>query len=147
MASQNHQTSEAVGHGPFHPDPPRETGKDEKWHKPGVHASENDNAPEFHAQTLPPGTAPPGSSYQPNPITEIPGQANNDNTLRSHGKPSTFTTPLSTFPGATSADVNKGWGKPMNGQTSNELRHDGEHHRKHHGSGFEGVGATGSQAF
>lgn len=30
----------------------------------------------------------------------------------------------------------------MIGETSNELRHDGEHHRKHHGSGLEGVGAN-----
>lgn len=30
----------------------------------------------------------------------------------------------------------------MIGQTSNELRHDGKHRRKHYGSGLEGVGAT-----
>lgn len=112
-------------------------------HKPGVAASENDRAPEFRAQTLPPGTAPASSSYQPNPVHEVPGQANNEDTLRAHGKESVYTKPLDTYPGATSADVNKGFGKPMQGQTSNELRHDGNHHRKHQGSGYETHGATG----
>lgn len=44
--------------------------------------------------------------------------------------------------GATSADVNKGLGKPMTGQTSTEQRHGGEHHRKRQGAGLEGVGAN-----
>lgn len=73
----------------------------------------------------------------------MPGQANNEDTLRAHGKESVYTKPLDTYPGATSADVNRGYGKPMQGQTSNEMRHEGNHHRKHHGSGYEGHGATG----
>ncbi|KAH8699191.1 hypothetical protein BGW36DRAFT_358696 [Talaromyces proteolyticus] len=143
MASRNTQTVDAAGHGAFHPNPPRETPKTEKWHKPGAKVSAHDQAPEFHAQTLPPGTAPASSSYLPNPINETPSQANNDSTLRGHGKESVYTNPLDSYPGATSADVDKGFGKPMDGQTSNELRHNGEHHRKHHGSGYEGVGGTG----
>lgn len=111
-------------------------------HKPGLPVSEADRAGEFHAQTLPPGTAPAGSSYQPNPIYEIPSQANNEDALRGHGKESTFTKPQD-FPGATSADVHKGLGKPMVGQTSNEIRHDGEHGRKRQTYGYETVGASG----
>jgi hypothetical protein len=112
-------------------------------HQLGVKASPNDRAPEFHAQTLPPGTAPAGSSYQPNPIHEIPSQANNEDILRSHGKESKFTKPLDTFPGATSRDVHTGLGKPPVGQSSVEQRHDGQHGRKKETSGYEGVGKSG----
>lgn len=113
-------------------------------HKPGVLASESDKAPEFHAQTLPPGTAPAGSSFQPNPTSEVPGQANNDAVLRGHGKESAYTKPLDAYPGATSKDVDNSFGKPGTvGQTSHEQRHAcADHHRKHHGSGLEGVGAN-----
>ncbi|EED22373.1 conserved hypothetical protein [Talaromyces stipitatus ATCC 10500] len=143
MSTRNNQTVDATGHQPFHPNHPREDFTAEKWHKPGVLASETDKADEFHAQTLPPGTAPAGSSYQPNPINEVPGQANNDDVLRAHGKERTYTNPLTTYPGATSKDVDNSFGKPAMSQTSNEQRHAGaEHHRKHHGAGLEGVGAN-----
>lgn len=42
--------------------------------------------------------------------------------------------------GSTSQSVNTGMGKPASGQTSRELRHDGQHGNKH--SGLESVGAT-----
>lgn len=114
-------------------------------HQLGSKATETDKAPEFHAQTLKPGTAPSGSSYQPNPINEVPGQANNEDSLRGHGKESTYTKPVDTYPGATSQDVhtNNTFSRPMIGQTSNERKHArAEHHRKHHGSSLEGVGTT-----
>ena len=103
----------------------------------------NDDAPEFSAKTLPPGTAPKESTFQPNPTSEIPGQAFNDNVDRSHGKEGVRTDPLSTLPGATSADVHTGLGHPGQGQTSTELRHEGKHTSKKAPSGFEGVGASG----
>ena len=62
-----------------------------------------------------------------------------------HGKESTKTTASSTLGGATSGDVHTGFGHPGEGQTSNELRHDGQHTRKNvggHGGGLAGVGAT-----
>lgn len=44
--------------------------------------------------------------------------------------------------GATSADVHQGMGKPMQGQTSTEIKHEGAHGRKKQPSGLEGVGAS-----
>jgi hypothetical protein len=48
-----------------------------------------------------------------------------------------------TIGGATSADVHTGLGHPGSGQTSTELRHDGQHTRKNPGQGgAEGVGGA-----
>lgn len=63
--------------------------------------------------------------------------------LRSHGKEGVQTDALSTLPGATSADVHTGLGHPGQGQTSNELRHEGGHTSSKQTSGLEGVGAEG----
>lgn len=54
--------------------------------------------------------------------------------------------------GATSSDVHTGWGKPLQGQTGVEQRHDGEHGRKKNASGLENVGShredrTGERKF
>ena len=46
------------------------------------------------------------------------------------------------LPGATSADVHTGLGHPGSGQTSAEIRHDGEKGRKNPGRGLQGVGAS-----
>ncbi|KAK4690479.1 hypothetical protein P7C71_g6319, partial [Lecanoromycetidae sp. Uapishka_2] len=73
-------------------------------HKPGVLVG-NDAAPEFHAQTLPPGSAPKDRTFAPNPVNETPGQALNNDNDRMHGKESTKTTASSTLGGATSGDV------------------------------------------
>ena len=99
----------------------------------------NDTKPEFSAQTLPPGSAPASRTFQPNNISEVPGQADNDATLRSHGKESTYTTAESTLGGATSGDVNTGLGKPMQGQSSSELRHDGQNSGQKQGLGLAGL--------
>ena len=108
-------------------------------HQPGVKVG-NDAAPEFHAQTLPPGSAPADRTFQPNPISETPGQADNDNVLRSHGKEGTYTSAESTLGGSTSGDVHTGLGKPIQGQTSHEKRNEPDHE----GSGLVGVGASGA---
>lgn len=104
-------------------------------------ASPADHVPEFHAQALPPGTAPADHLFKPNYFGMIPGQANNEDTLRSHGKPSTYTA-ANSMPGATSKDVHHGFGHPGVGQSSTEVRHDGQHHRKNVGHSLEGVGAS-----
>ena len=98
----------------------------------------NDAVPEFHAKTLPPGTAPPDRTFQPNATSETPGQADNENVLRSYGKESTYTSAESTLGGATSGDVHTGLGKPMQGQSSYEQRHES----KHEGGGLLGRGAS-----
>lgn len=79
-------------------------------------------------------------------------QANNPAVLRGHGKEAVYTPASATLTGATSQDVHAGMGKPLQGQTSVEQRHDGEHGRKNNASGLEGVGAhredrTGERKF
>lgn len=89
-------------------------------HKPGVKVG-NDAAPEFSAETYPAGTAPRENTHQPNPKSEIPGQALNEQV-----DSSARIDPLD-MPGSTSGEVHNAtqFGKPMQGQTSSE----------HHGSG------------
>ena len=99
----------------------------------------NDAVPEFHAQTLPAGTAPKESTFQPNPISEVPGQANNDDVLRAHGKESTKVNASDTLGGATSADVHTGYGHPGQGQTAADNKHGRE-------GGLIGAGASGAQS-
>lgn len=76
-------------------------------HKPGVLASEADKAPEFHAKTVPAGSAPSSNTFTPNP------DLNNQKMYQDAS---------STIQGATSGDVNTGLGHPGQGQTSSELR-------------------------
>lgn len=91
----------------------------------------NDAVPEFNAEAHPPGTAPASRTFQPNPQSEIPGQA--------HNPDATVTTAASeTLGGSTSADVHQGLGHPGSGQTSQELH--GTHKKER--SGLEGVGAN-----
>lgn len=90
---------------------------------------------------FPPGTAPASNSYTPRP-NETGSQALNPNVERGHGKESVKTNPGDTLMGATSKDVHTGLGHPGSGQTSTELRHDGQHGRKNPGVGLEGVGAS-----
>ncbi|KAK7631531.1 hypothetical protein BKA81DRAFT_349254 [Phyllosticta paracitricarpa] len=109
------------------PSEPLETG----GHKPGVLASENDRAPEFHAQAYPPGSAPTSKTYEPNP----------DPTDTATG--STHASAADTIPGSTSASVHTGLGHPGAGQTSSELRHDGQKHRDHQRGGLAGLAQGG----
>jgi F-box/leucine-rich repeat protein 7 len=93
---------------------------------------------------VPKGTAPEENLFYPNPQGTVPGS--NEDMLRSHGKESTQTTASSTLGGATSADVNKGMGKPAVGQSSAEMRHEGHSHRKKEHAGIEGSGAGTSKS-
>jgi hypothetical protein len=93
-------------------------------------------------EAFPPGTAPASNSYTPNPVSEVGGQANNPNVNGGQGKEPTYTAAADTLVGSTSADVNQGLGKPLQGQTNTELRHDGQHGRTKQSSGLEGVGAS-----
>ncbi|KAL8918435.1 MAG: hypothetical protein Q9208_007340 [Pyrenodesmia sp. 3 TL-2023] len=127
--------------GEFQARQPREEPLTTHGHKPGVQVG-NDAAPEFSAKTLPPGSAPESRTFKPNNISEVPGQADNPDVLRSHGKESTYTSASSTLGGATSADVHTGMGKPIQGQTSSEL-HGGKAGAGREG-GLAGVGASGA---
>ncbi|KAK7525861.1 uncharacterized protein IWZ02DRAFT_431388 [Phyllosticta citriasiana] len=109
------------------PSEPLETG----GHKPGVLASENDRAPEFHAQAYPPGSAPTSKTYEPNP----------DPADTATG--SAHASAADTIPGSTSASVHTGLGHPGAGQTSSELRHDGQKHRDHQRGGLAGLAQGG----
>lgn len=112
-------------------------------HQVGQKVSPADNAPEFSAQTLPAGSAPADRTFQPNTTSEVPGQADNENVLRSHGKESTYTSASDTLGGTDSGAMHTGLGHPGQGQTSSELRHDGDKHRNRQRAGLEGIGATG----
>ncbi|GES62194.1 hypothetical protein ATEIFO6365_0005017000 [Aspergillus terreus] len=126
----------------FHPSAGSSAPLTDKGHQPGRKVSPYDQVPEFSAETFPPGTAPASNSYTPNTTGESGSQALNPNVERSHGKESTKTSASDTLMGATSQDVHTGLGHPGGGQTSSELRHDGQHGRKNPGVGLEGVGAN-----
>jgi hypothetical protein len=121
--------------GEFNPKVPRSQPLTTSGHQVGQKVSPADHAPEFSAKTLPAGTAPKENTFTPRPTNEVPGQADNpDSTERSD--------PLD-FPGSTSKDVHTGLGHPGQGQTSTELRNEGQHTSKKVGAGLEGAGADG----
>lgn len=94
----------------------------------------NEGVPEFHAQTLPAGTAPREQTFEPkNDLNVAAADAANDR----------LTDPLQ-WAGSTSGDLHKGIGKPMQGMTSTELRHDGQHGRKHEKLGLTRYGMQDS---
>ncbi|KAI5860947.1 hypothetical protein GGS23DRAFT_578080 [Durotheca rogersii] len=123
-----------VNQGEFHSRVPPAEPLTTSGHKPGVQVG-NDRVPEFHAQTYPPGTAPPKDTYQPRPdgVTSAVGGQN-------------ATDPTDSLGGTTSQAVYAGLGKPVQGQTGRELH--GDLHgdttgkRKKERSGLEGVGAS-----
>jgi len=117
------------------PSEPMQTG----GHKPGVKATEADNAPEFSAQTLPAGAAPPERTFKPNPNDENLPTTQYDSNV----DPDSVKTDASdTLTGATSSDVHTGYGHPGQGQTSAELRHDGQRGGVKQGTGLIGKAST-----
>ncbi|CAK3806070.1 Hypothetical predicted protein [Lecanosticta acicola] len=109
-------------------------------HQPGKLVG-NDAVPEFSAQTLPPGSAPADRTFAPNTALEDQSTAPPVERYMKDGvrdPESQSTSAADTLIGASSADVHTGLGHPGAGQTSAELRHDGQHHRKNPGSGLDG---------
>lgn len=104
--------------------------------------NEADQRPEYHMEAFSRGTAPASNSYTPNPVSEVGSQANNPNVNSGQGKEPTYTSAADTLVGSSSADVDQGLGKPLQGQTNTEVRHDGQHGRKKQSAGLEGVGAS-----
>ncbi|OJJ45820.1 hypothetical protein ASPZODRAFT_68587 [Penicilliopsis zonata CBS 506.65] len=137
--------SDAVAHanqGEFKPSVHSTAPMEQEGHQPGRKVAPADHRPEYRAETFPPGTAPASSSYQPNPVSDPGSQALNPLTDRAHGKEKVFTSAGLTLRGATSQDVHRGLGHPGSGMTNTEIRHDGQHGRKHQSHSLEGVGAT-----
>jgi hypothetical protein len=93
-------------------------------HKPGVLASEKDRAPEYHAQTLPPGSAPESETFKPNPTSENPLESSHAE-LGEVDSDSLPMTAQDSIVGADSAAVHTGLGRPVQGESSAEFRHDG----------------------
>jgi len=126
-ATRNEESTNAVvgQGGEFHSKIPPSEPLTTSGHKPGVIASKADAAPEFQAETLPAGTAPSSRTFQPQ------NDAVDPESVRQNAQDS--------LPGATSADVGAG---VISGQSSAELHHDGQHHRKRERDGLVGVGAN-----
>ncbi|KAI0424733.1 hypothetical protein F5Y09DRAFT_353146 [Xylaria sp. FL1042] len=125
-ANRNPDSLQGEFHNRVPPSEPMQKG----GHKPGVLVG-NDRAPEFRAETYPPGTAPRENIYQPRPEDEFPAQAYDN-------PPSAADTLL----GATSQDLYKGMGKPLQGQENREIYKKHGKHRKKERNGIAGVGGS-----
>lgn len=88
-------------------------------HKLGVKASPYDYIPESHMKILPPGTAPPESTFLPR---------NDYNVLA--GESRQLADPLDFSGAPTSKDLDHGLGHPVHGMSSKEHHHDGQPGRK-----------------
>jgi len=130
MAARN-PDSMTNAQGEFHPRMPRSEPLEKSGHQIGQQVG-NDAVPEFHTKVLPAGSAPASKTYQPNPVNEIPGQANNPD-ARSEA------TGALDMPGATSADVHTGYGHPGQGQTSSD-----SNKGKKEGQSLQGLAEGGS---
>jgi hypothetical protein len=105
----------------------------------GLKVSEADHAPEFHAQTLPAGTAPAESTFTPDPSASTTSSSDSAIPGQGQGAPVSGATKASdTLGGSTSKDVHTGLGHPGSGQSSSEL-----HDNSKSGGGLQGVGAGG----
>ena len=104
-------------------------------HKPGVLVG-NDAVNEFQVEQYPPGTAPEEDSFHPNPVSETP------RITEERDKDAPISSATDTISGATSLDVDQGLGKPLQGETSVEERHEGQHGRKHEKLGTERLGTS-----
>ncbi|KAF5237573.1 hypothetical protein FANTH_10764 [Fusarium anthophilum] len=100
-------------------------------HKPGNEQG-NDAAPEYHAETFPPGTAPAENTFRPNPESNYTTEALN--------------MPALDMPGSKSKDIYNSidsvHGRPLIGQENREIRGVHPRKRKKERSGLEGVGAS-----
>ncbi|OBT48189.1 hypothetical protein VE00_01083 [Pseudogymnoascus sp. WSF 3629] len=123
-------TDPIVSQGEFHASVPPSKPIEADKHAPATKVG-NDAAPEFHASTQPSGSSPASRTFKPNPKNTVPGQS------PELSSPDTWVDAESTITGATSQDVYKGMGKPVQGQTAGDLRH----HTSQR-SGLEGVGTS-----
>ncbi|KAA8911318.1 hypothetical protein FN846DRAFT_936329 [Sphaerosporella brunnea] len=94
--------------------------QEQDWHKPGKKQHPADRAPQFHCQKLPPGSAPPEHTYYPRTYMPPPPEE----------YVAESPVGIEDMPGPTSKDLNKPFLRPVYGQTSEELHHDGRPKRK-----------------
>ncbi|KAI0909239.1 hypothetical protein F4823DRAFT_444664 [Ustulina deusta] len=125
-ANRNPDSLQGEFHSRVPPSKPLEKG----GHKPGILVGK-DKVPEFHAETYPPGTAPRENTFQPRPAGEFSAQAYGS--APSAGE---------TMSGATSQDVYRGLGKPLQGQEAREINKPHGRHNKKPGTGYAGVGGV-----
>ncbi|KAF2213130.1 hypothetical protein CERZMDRAFT_96798 [Cercospora zeae-maydis SCOH1-5] len=108
-------------------------------HQPGkIIPGSNDAVPEFSAEVLPAGSAPTEHTYEPQTEGEAPPLQNYYKDGVGEGQTAKAS---DTIMGATSGDVHQGLGKPVEGQSSKELR-DGTHTS----GGVEAVGGRANQS-
>ncbi|RBQ69337.1 hypothetical protein FVER14953_04357 [Fusarium verticillioides] len=129
MAAKNPDS--LIGQGPFHARVNPAHPAVNKWHKPGNEQG-NDAAPEYHAETFPPGTAPAENTFYPNSESNYTTEALN--------------MPALDMPGSTSKDIYNSidtvHGRPLIGQENREIRGVHPRKRKKERSGLEGVGTS-----
>ncbi|KAF4501808.1 hypothetical protein FAGAP_1952 [Fusarium agapanthi] len=120
-----------IGQGPFHARVKPARPAVNKWHKPGNEQG-NDAAPEYHAETFPPGTAPAENTFHPKPESNYTTE--------------TLNMPALDIPGSTSKDIHNSidsvHGRPLIGQENREIRGVHPRKRKKERSGLEGVDAS-----
>ncbi|KAK6530608.1 hypothetical protein TWF281_007448 [Arthrobotrys megalospora] len=94
----------------FHASVPASESMERKGYPPGKDFSGNSGLPELHAETYPPGSTPQGNSSRPGAEPEATDYAD----------PSAQPAASDTLSGATSKDVNRGVGRPVQGMSSRE---------------------------
>ncbi|KAF8419331.1 hypothetical protein EV426DRAFT_292023 [Tirmania nivea] len=121
MVSNNSKNEQIANQPGFHPHAPKynpEVPHADK-HQLGVKASPYDHIPESSVKILPPGTAPPESTFCPR----------NDYNVLAAESPQ-LADPLDFSGASTSKDLDRGLGHPVHGMSSKELHHDGQPGRK-----------------
>jgi hypothetical protein len=131
MAARN-ADSMTTSQGEFKPHKPHAEPMTTKGHQAGHIASDKHNAPEFIAKTMPPGSAPQDRTFKPN-------TSQTDDSAQK----SAYTPASATLGGIDSRDAYAGLGRPVDGQTSHAMHHEGKWHRKAERAGLEGVGSSG----
>ncbi|KAI9850931.1 MAG: hypothetical protein M1838_004817 [Thelocarpon superellum] len=139
--SASRNADAVVSGGEFRSKVSRDEPMTTKGHQPGQKVTAADHAPEFSAQTIPAGTAPADRTFAPNTSSKVPGQGL-DSSAMDNDDPDASTSAGDTLGGASSAEVHQGLGQPVQGQTSNELRHDGQHTSSRQRLGTAGLGAS-----
>jgi hypothetical protein len=96
---------------------------------------------EFYVQTGPLGTAPKKNHFDPKVAFEVSNDL--DKQFEEEDDEAMRTSAEDTVTGASSVDVNTGFGAPIQGESSEEMHRDGWHSKKNPRAGLVGRGAAG----
>ncbi|KAI5805618.1 hypothetical protein DFH27DRAFT_552070 [Peziza echinospora] len=151
MASKNPDSTSNQGE--FHARRAANNPTHGSQHQTGSRHIPSSQVPEFHAETLPPNTPlPPSNTFSPNNDLNLTAQDARSSSSRSphtstkDEDTTTTTIPGDTaVPGATSADVNRTFGRRVFGASSTEDRHDMQPGRKGQKTGLARFGKAGVQ--